>query len=123
MSQSLDGYGDHDRFPFAPSPELFRQLIDQTRSLAGSLYGRRLYELMRYWDDDQAGWVAAEREFALAWRAASKWVASKTLETVGPNAKLLCDDIEAEIDRIKLTWMARLKLAGHIWRDALRIWA
>ncbi len=50
MNQTLDGYVDHTAF--APSPALFRHFIEQTRNQAGSVYGRGLYEVMRYWDDD-----------------------------------------------------------------------
>jgi dihydrofolate reductase len=32
--------------------------------LAGIIYGRRMYEVMRYWDDDQPDWDAVERDFA-----------------------------------------------------------
>jgi dihydrofolate reductase len=112
MNQSLDGFVDHDRFPFAPSPMLFRQFIDQTRSLAGSLYGRRLYDNMRYWDDDQPGWGAPESEFALAWREAPKWVVSRTLQTVGPNAKLLGADIEGEVRRLKVEVDGEIEVGG-----------
>ena len=66
MNQSLDGYVDH--MAFAPSPTLFRHFIEQVRGQAGSVYGRRLYEVMRYWDDDRAEWDAEERDFAAAWR-------------------------------------------------------
>ena len=45
MNQSLDGYVDHDRF--APEPALFDHWIEHVRSLSGSIYGRRVYELMR----------------------------------------------------------------------------
>jgi hypothetical protein len=48
MNLSLDGYVDHEAF--APSHLLFRHWIELERSLAGSIYGRRLYEVMRYWD-------------------------------------------------------------------------
>ena len=51
MNQSLDGYVDHQEF--APDPALFRHFIEQVRDLTGSVYGRRMYEVMRYWDDDQ----------------------------------------------------------------------
>jgi dihydrofolate reductase len=111
MNQSLDGYVDHMGLG-VPSPKLFRHFIDQTRSLAGSLYGRRLYETMRYWDDDQPGWDAAEHEFALAWRKAPKWVASRTLETVGPNAQLLGQDIEGEIRRLKAEVEGEIEVGG-----------
>jgi hypothetical protein len=50
MNQSLDGYVDHTKF--SPSLVLFRHFVEQTRGLAGSVYGRRMYEVMRYWDED-----------------------------------------------------------------------
>ena len=46
MNQSLDGYVDHDAF--APDAALFRHFIEDVRGLAGSLYGRRMYDVMRY---------------------------------------------------------------------------
>jgi hypothetical protein len=50
MNQSLDGYVDH--LEFRPSLALFRHFIEQVRDLTGSVYGRRMYEVMRYWDED-----------------------------------------------------------------------
>jgi dihydrofolate reductase len=99
MNQSLDGYVDHTAF--APTPKLFRHFIEQTRGLAGSIYGRTMYEVMRYWDDDSAGWGAEERDYAAAWRAQHKWVVSRTLKSVGPNATLVSDDFEAVIRKLK----------------------
>ena len=52
MNQSLDGYVDHTAF--APSPTLFRHFIEQARHQVGSVYGRGLYEVMRYWDEDHS---------------------------------------------------------------------
>ena len=51
MTQSLDGYVDH--LEMAPGPALFRHWIERVRDLSGSVYGRRIYELMRYWDEDR----------------------------------------------------------------------
>ena len=51
MNQSLDGYVDH--LKFAPSPSLFRHFVKEAQSQAGSIYGRKVYELMAYWDDDR----------------------------------------------------------------------
>ena len=56
MNQSLDGYVDH--MAFAPSPTLFRHFIEEAQGLAGSVYGRQMYEVMRYWDDDHPEWNA-----------------------------------------------------------------
>ena len=99
MNVSLDGYVDH--MGFEPGPALFRHFIGQAREQAGSLYGRRLYEVMRYWDEDDPGWGEAERDFAAAWRRQRKWVVSRSLESVGPNATLIPDDIEAAVRRLK----------------------
>lgn len=99
MNLSLDGYVDHEEF--APDAVLFRHWIEQVDGIAGCLYGRRIYELMRYWDDDQPGWTADEHDFAAAWRSRPKWVVSRSLTTVGPNATLVSEDIEATIRRLK----------------------
>ena len=45
MNQSLDGYVDH--LEFRPRPALFRHFIEQVRDLTGSVYGRRMDEVMR----------------------------------------------------------------------------
>ena len=52
LNQSLDGYVDHQEF--APGPSLFRHFTEQVRDLAGSVYGRRMYEVMHYLDEDRA---------------------------------------------------------------------
>lgn len=80
---------------------LFRHFIDQVRAQTDGLYGRRLYEVMRYWDEDRPEWNAAEREFADAWRSQRKWVVSRSLKSVGPNATLIDGDVEAAIRRLK----------------------
>ncbi|MBB1251644.1 dihydrofolate reductase family protein [Rhizobium sp. G21] len=122
MNQSLDGYIDHQRFPSAPSPMLFRQFIDQTEKLSGSLYGRRLYESMRYWDNDQPDWTVDMHEFARAWRKNPKWVVSRTLEAVGPNATLLGADVEAEIRRIKTNVDGEIEVGGPELARSLSNW-
>ncbi len=62
MMQSLDGYvaGVNGEME-PPGVALFRYWIDYVRDLAGSLYGRRMYEAMRYWDEDQPDCDASER--------------------------------------------------------------
>ena len=99
MNQSLDGFVDHDQF--GPSPTLFRHFIAEAAAQVGSLYGRRLYGLMRYWDDDQPGWGDDERAFAAAWRRQHKWVVSSTLAEVGPNATLIANDLEAAVRALR----------------------
>jgi len=111
MNQSLDGYVNHDRMR-APSPTLFRHFIEEARGQVGSVYGRRVYELMRYWDDDQPEWDADEHAFAAAWRNQQKWVVSRSLQSVGPNATLVGDDLEAAIRAIKAKVDGEIEVAG-----------
>ncbi len=78
-----------------PDRALFRHFIGEMRGLAGVVYGRRLYEVMRYWDEDHTEWGAEERDFAAAWRSQPKWVVSRSLQSaIGPNAILVEDGIE-----------------------------
>src|SRR5678810_254470 len=110
MNQSLDGYVDHAAF--APSPALFRHFIEEAQGQAGSVYGRHMYEIMRYWDDDQPDWGAAERAFAAAWRKQPKWVVSRSLKSVGPNATLVGDGLEGAIGGLKAERDGGSEVAG-----------
>jgi dihydrofolate reductase len=92
MMQSLDGYIDHLQLG-PPGPMLSRHFADYVRGLDGLLYGRRMYEIMRYWDEDQPGWDEMEHDFAQVWRPKPKWVASRSLTSVGPNATLVQGDL------------------------------
>ena len=109
-NQSLDGYVDH--LGFGPGPTLFRHFIAEHEQQAGSIYGRNVYELMRYWDDDQPDWDADRNVFAAAWRKQPKWVVSRTLESIGPNATLVGDDLAAAIREIKATRDGEIEVAG-----------
>ena len=91
LSITLDGYVDHDKF--MPGTAVFRYFIEQTRTVAGMLYCRRTYEIMRYWDEDSPDWSADEHDYAKAWRKQPKWVFSRSLKSVGPNATLVVDDV------------------------------
>lgn len=122
MNQSLDGYVDHLRFPAAPKPGLFQEFIRQTNGLAGSLYGRRLYEAMSYWDEDHAEWDDAQRAFAVAWRKSHKWVVSRTLEHVGPNATLLGADVESEVRQLKQEVEGEIEVGGPELAHSLTEW-
>jgi dihydrofolate reductase len=111
LNQSLDGYVDHQAFA-PPGPALFRHFIEQVRGLSGSVYGRRLYEVMRYWDEERPEWDAEERDFAAAWRSQPKWVVSRSLKSVGPNATLVGDDIDAVIRGLKAQLVGELQVGG-----------
>jgi dihydrofolate reductase len=110
LNQSLDGYVDHQEF--APGPLLFRHFIEQVRGLTGSVYGRRMYDVMRYWDEDGPEWDADERDYAAVWRSQPKWVVSRSLKSIGPNATLVEDDIEAVIGGLKAELAGEIEVAG-----------
>jgi len=110
MNQSLDGYVDH--LAFAPGPALFRHFIKEAQTQSGSVYGRKMYEIMRYWDDERPEWGADEHAFASAWRRQPKWVVSRSLISVGPNATLLAENLEDSIRALKAGHDGEIEVAG-----------
>jgi dihydrofolate reductase len=111
MMQSLDGYVDHLEMG-PPGPVVFRHFMEHVRGVTGMLYGRRIYEIMRYWDDDLPDWDADERDFATVWRSKRKWVVSRSLKSVGPKATLVENDIEAAIRELKAQEGGEIDVAG-----------
>jgi dihydrofolate reductase len=97
---------------FAPSPALFRHFIEEAQGQAGSVYGRHMYEVMRYWDDDSPEWGTEERAFAVAWRKQPKWVVSRSLKSVGPNARLVDDDLQGAMRALKAERDGEIEVAG-----------
>ncbi len=110
MNQSLDGYVDH--MAFGPGATLFAHFIKEAEKQTGCIYGRKIYEIMRYWDDDHPEWGEAERAFAAAWRKQVKWVVSRTLRTVGPNASLVDGDLGTAIRSLKAGHDGEIEVAG-----------
>jgi dihydrofolate reductase len=118
MMQSLDGYVDHLALG-PPAPGAFGHFIEHVRGLTGIVYGRRMYEVMRYWDDDRPGWDAEDRDFAAVWRRQPKWVVSRSLKSVGPNATLVENDIEAVIRGLKAQLVGEIEVAGPVLAGSL----
>jgi dihydrofolate reductase len=115
MMLSLDGYiagvAGGPQLP-PPGDQLGRHFNDHVRALAGVVYGRRMYEVMRYWDDDQPDWGADERDFAAVYRETPKWVVSRTLKDVGHNATLIRDDVGAFVRKLKEDISGEIDVAG-----------
>ena len=111
LNQSLDGYVDHMAMG-PPHPSLFRHFIELVRGCTGMLYGRRLYEIMTYWDEDVSDWDADDREFAAAWRSKPKWVVSRSLKSLGPNATLIGNDLEANVRKLKAELAGEIDVGG-----------
>ena len=117
MNQSLDGYVDH--MAFAPGPTLFRHFIEEAERQTGSVYGRQMYEVMRYWDDDHPEWKADERAFATAWRRQPKWVVSRSLKSVGSNATLVGNALAGAIRTLKAERDGEIEVAGPTLAQSL----
>jgi dihydrofolate reductase len=111
MMQSLDGYVDHLEMG-PPAPVVNRHFIEHVRDLTGIVYGRRMYEVMRYWDDDRNVESAEDHDFAAAWRSQQKWVVSRSLKSAGPNATLVHSDIEAVIRGLKARLDGEIEVGG-----------
>ena len=111
MQQSLDGYVDHLKMG-PPPPTLSRHFIEQVRDQSGFVCGRVMYDIMRYWDEDRTDWDAEDHDFAAVWRRQPKWVVSRSLKSVGPNATLVEDDIEAAIRGMKAQLVGEIAVAG-----------
>jgi dihydrofolate reductase len=110
MNLSLDGYVDLQAS--APDAALFRHWTEHVRDLAGSVYGRRMYETMRYWEEDRPEWTKEQHEFAAVWRNLPKWVASRSLKSAGPNATLVTDGVEAVVRGLKARLAGEITVSG-----------
>ena len=100
-------------------PRAFRHFIGLVRGATGLIYGRRMYEIMRYWDEDLPDWDAEDRDFAVAWRSQPKWVISRSLKSVGPNATLVADDFETVIRKLKAELAGEIHVGGPVLAQSL----
>ena len=106
MGVSLDGFiagPGGDIAWSAPDEELHLFHNQQARELGAHLCGRRLYEVMVYWEtaDENPSAAEYELEFARIWKKLPKIVFSKTLETVEGNARLATDGVADEVAKLK----------------------
>jgi dihydrofolate reductase len=114
---SLDGYvaDEEGQFNWAePDEEVHSFVNDLERPIGTHLYGRRLYEVMVYWEtiplEDQPPSI---RDFAEIWRAAGKIVYSKTLETVSSARTRIERDFDPEaVRQMKATAGRDLMVSG-----------
>lgn len=117
MLCSLDGYiagpegGSQLSVPVSDLHAYFNAV--QRRS-ALDIYGRRMYEVMCAWDTygDKPGIAEVVREFAGLWQATPKAVFSTTLAEVGPNARLIAEDVEAAARKLKAETDGDISVSG-----------
>jgi dihydrofolate reductase len=115
---SLDGYvvDAAGRFDWAaPSDEVHAFVNDRERTIGTYLYGRRMFEVMRYWatEDAAADRSPASAEYRRIWQSADKVVYSRSLATVDtPRTRLLPElDVQA-LRRQKESAAADLSIGG-----------
>jgi dihydrofolate reductase len=101
---SLDGYvADADgNFDWSmPSEEVHRFVNNLEAGIGTYLYGRRMYEVMRYWETASTGngEQSAEQEFAKLWQRADKIIYSRSLDRVSTARTRLEREFDAEAIR------------------------
>ena len=114
---SLDGYIANAQGDIGlPVPEeaLYRHFNELQERTALSLYGRNMYEVMSYWNAPQAESAEYEQQYARAWQKTPKVVFSTTLESVGPNARLVKnkDDVERTVRQLKAETDGIIEVGG-----------
>ena len=127
IQTSLDGYVNDEEGEFGwarPDAEVHSFFNELERPTGTNLYGRRMYEVMRYWQDPPGLAEAPPhiREFAEIWKAADKVVYSRSLDSVSTQRTRLERDFDPEsIRRLKESAAADLSIGGPtLAAEALR---
>jgi dihydrofolate reductase len=124
---SLDGYVADEEGNFdwaAPDDEVHRFVNDLERPIGTYLYGRRMYEVMAYWETAESG-DDQVRDYAELWRAADKVVYSSTLDTVSSARTRIERRFDPEaVEQMKASATSDIsvggpELAGHALRAGL----
>ena len=117
MMVSLDGFvetANRDLDWAIVDEELHTFVNEQEREIGTFLYGRKLYEVMTYWEtaDQNPSISAYELEYARIWKSTPKLVFSRTLERVEGNARLSREVVAEEIAKLKRSLDHDLGLGG-----------
>ncbi len=115
---SLDGFVADAGGDFgwaAPDEEVHAFVNDLERGIGTCLYGRRMYDVMRYWESDEseADRSQVSRDFRAIWQAADKVVYSTTLDAVSTGRTRLSPRFRAdEVRRLKAGSDRDLSIGG-----------
>src|SRR2546423_1701186 len=115
---SLDGYvADEDgKFDWAmPDEDVHTFVNDLERPVGTYLYGRRMYEVMVFWETAHSlgGQSPIVQDFAEIWQEADKIVYSRTLETVSSARTRIERDFDPEeIRQLKAQAVGDLTVGG-----------
>lgn len=118
MNVSLDGFietPDRNLDWTIVDDELHTWFNEQTRSVAATLYGRRMYEVMSaYWptgEDDPAA-TPVTREYARIWNPMPKVVFSSTLDRVDHNSRLVSGEVEPVLADLRREFDGDMDVSG-----------
>jgi dihydrofolate reductase len=115
---SLDGYvvDEHGNFDWAAPDEQVHAFVNERERAVGCyLFGRRMYEVMVFWETahEQPDLPAVERDYAQLWQAADKIVYSSTLTEVGSARTRIEPRFDPEaVRRLKADVTADLSIGG-----------
>jgi dihydrofolate reductase len=115
---SLDGFVADEDGTFdwaAPDEEVHRFVNDLERPVGTYLYGRRMYEVMAFWEDPALSGdpEPVMRDFAQIWQTAEKVVFSRTLTSVSTARTRLERDFDPEaVRRLKAEAAGPLSVGG-----------
>jgi dihydrofolate reductase len=118
MIASLDGYvaDESGEFGWAePDASVFSFINDLERTVGTQLFGRRMYEVMSWWETagDSSDMPPYVRDFAKLWRAADKVVYSSTLAAASSARTRIEREFDAAaVERMKAESVHDISIAG-----------
>jgi dihydrofolate reductase len=122
---SLDGYVADEEGTFdwsAPDEEVHAFVNDLERQVGTYLYGRRMYEVMVYWETARGDLTPVEQDYARIWQAADKIVYSRSLEAVSSARTRVETDFDPEsVRRLTSSASRDISVAGpHLAGQAIK---